>query len=153
MSAPARIPLLMVNVEIRSLLDPDGTAVTNVSFDLSATQLAACAHAVAEVLVERHRGATLDVDGVLALRELTALRDELDRLAIAEAHAALVLPLARFIALHDALDEYVVTRTGSDRLREVDTAALPVIGALLAPMAELRRDALAATLGAASRSS
>ncbi len=143
----------MVNVEIGTLLDPDGTAVTNVAFDLSATQLQACAHAAAEVLLERHRGATLDVDGVLALRELTALRDELDRLAAAGGHATLVLPLARFIALHDALDEYVVTRTGSDRLREADAAALPVAGALLGPMAELRRDALATALGAAAHSS
>ena len=141
----------MVNVEIRALLDPDGTPVTNVAFDLSATQLGACAHAVAEVLLERHRGAVLDVDAVLALRELTALRDELDRLAAAEAHATLVLPLARFIALHDTLDEYVVTRAGTDRLREADDAALPVAGALLAPMAELRADALAAALGASSR--
>ena len=143
----------MVNVEIGTLVDPDGTPVTNVAFDLSATQLQACAHAIAEVLLERHRGATLDVDGVLALRELTALRDELDRLAAAEAHAALVLPLARLIALHDALDEYVVTRSGSDRLREADDAALPVVGALLAPMAELRGDALAAALGTAAPSS
>ena len=142
----------MVNVEIRALLDPDGTPVTNVAFDLSATQLAACAHAVAEVLIERHRGATLDVDGVLALRELTALRDELDRLAAAGAHATLVLPLARFIALHDALDEYVVSRTASDRLREADSTTLPVAGALLGPMADLRADALAAALGAATRS-
>ncbi len=141
----------MVNAEIGTLLAPDGTPVTNVAFDLSAMQLAACAHAVAEVLLERHRGATLDVDGVLALRELTALRDELDRLAAAEGHATLVLPLARFIALHDALDEWVVGRTGSDRLREADAEALPVAGALLAPMAELRRDALAAALGASAR--
>ena len=141
----------MVNVEIRALLDPDGTPVTNVAFDLSATQLSACAHAVAEVLLERHRGVVLGVDAVLALRELTALRDELDRLAAAQGHAALVLPLARFIALHDALDEYVVSRTGSNRLREADTEALPVVGALLGPMAELRTDALAAALGASSR--
>jgi hypothetical protein len=137
----------MVNVEIRTLHEPDGTPVCNVAFDLSAQQLTASEHASGEMLLERHRGASLDVDGVLALRELTGVRDELDRLADAGGHARLTLPLARFIALHDALDEYVNTRTGRDWAREADAEALPVLGAMLGHMAALRADALTAVLG------
>jgi hypothetical protein len=138
----------MVNAEIQQLLAPDGTPVCNVAFDLSADQLAACAHAAGEILLERHRGQALEVDDVLALRDLTGVRDELQSLAEAGGHARLVLPLGRFIVLHDALDEYVCTRTGRDWLREADRHALPLVGALLAPMADLRAEALAAALRA-----
>ena len=137
----------MVNEEIQQLHEPDGTPVCNVGFDLSAQQLAAASFAVGEILVERHRGQALEIDDVLALRELTGVRDELQVLADANANARLLLPLGRFNALHDAVDEYVVTRTGRDWLRDADREALPYVGALLAPMAALRADALAAVLG------
>ena len=136
----------MVNEEIQQLHAPDGTPVCNVGFDLSAAQLSAAAYAAGEILVERHRGQALETDDVLALRELTGVRDELQVLADAGAHARLLLTLARFIALHDAVDDYVVTRTGRDWLRDADREALPVAGALLAPMAALRADAVAAVL-------
>jgi hypothetical protein len=143
----------MVNAEIQTLHDPDGTPVCNVAFDLSREQLRAAAHACAEMMIERHRGATLDVDGVLALRELTSVRDELDHLADQGGHARLIMPLARFIVLHDALDEYVTSRGARDWQRNADRAALPVVAAMLEPMAELRREAVAATLGADERAS
>jgi len=138
----------MVNAEVQTLQAPDGTPVTNVAFDLSAVQLAAASYASAEMLVERHRGQELDVDDVLALRELTGLRDELDRLVEGGGHASMLLPLARFIVLHDAVDEWVATRTARDWLRKADEEALPVAGALLDPMADLRERALDATLTA-----
>jgi hypothetical protein len=136
----------MVNEEIHTLHDPDGLPVCNVGFDLSSDQLAATAYATGEILVERHRGQALDIDDVLALRELTGVRDELHTLAEAGAHARLTMPLARFIALHDAVDEWVCTRTGRDWLRDADREALPFTGALIGSMASLRRDALAAVL-------
>jgi hypothetical protein len=136
----------MVNEEIQQLHAPDGTPVCNVGFDLSAAQLTAASHAIGEMLVERHRGQALDIDDVLALRELTGVRDEVQTLADAGGHARLLLTLGRFIALHDAVDDYVCTRTGRDWLREADKEALPYVGALLAPMATLRADALAAAL-------
>ena len=136
----------MVNEEIQQLHAPDGTPVCNVGFDLSTDQLTAASHAVGEMLLERHRGQSLDTDDVLALRELTGVRDELQVLAEAGGHARLLLTLARFIALHDAIDEYVVTRTGRDWLREADREALPFVSALLGPMAALRGDAVAAVL-------
>src|SRR5438105_1386617 len=128
----------MVNASIQTLHEPDGTPVTNVLFDLSAEQLTAASHALGEILIERHRGASLEIDDVLALRELTSVRDEVDRLAGAHANATLVMPLGRLIALHDASDEYVVSRTGRDWLREADHEALPLVGAMLDPMASLR---------------
>ena len=139
-------PLSMVNAEVHILHEPDGTPVTNVAFDLSSAQIAAASYAVGELLVERHRGQALETDDVLALRDLTALRDELARLADAGGHAHLVLALARLILLHDVLDAYVTTRTGRDWLREADREALPVAGALLAPMESLRAEALEAAL-------
>lgn len=142
----------MINAEIHTLHEPDGTPVCNVAFDLSADQLAATAHASGEMLVERHRGQALETDDVLALRELTGVRDELARLSDARGHGTLVLPLGRFSVLHDAVDEWVTTRTGRDWLRKADTDALPLVGELLAPMAALRARALTATLGAETTS-
>src|SRR3954468_23260678 len=137
----------MVNAAIHTLHDPDGTPVCNLAFDLSAEQLHAAVHAAGEVRLERHRGAALDTDGVLALRELTGVCDELDRLAEGGGHATVVLPLARFAALHDALGEWVATRDERGWLRQADDEALPYVDALLEPMAALRADGLQATLG------
>ena len=142
----------MVNAEIQTLHEPDGTPVTNVTFDLSHAQLSASAYAVAEIIVERHRGHSHETDDVLALRELTALRDELDRLAEAKANATVLMTLGRLIAFHDAADEWVVTRTDRDWLRSADEEALPIVAAMLAPTAGLREDAVAAALGSAARS-
>ena len=138
----------MVNAEVQTLHAPDGTPVTNVAFDLSDVQVAAASYASAEIVIERHRGQELEVDDVLALRELTGMRDELDRLAEAGGHVSMVLPLARFIALHDAVDEYVATRTQRDWLRKADKDALPVARAMLDPMTTLRARGLSATLTA-----
>ena len=143
----------MVNAEIHTLHDPDGLPVCNVGFDLSAAQLSAASYATGEMLIERHRGQELDVDGVLALRQLTSVRDELHTLAEAGAHARLTMPLARFIALHDAVDEWVCTRTGRDWLRDDDREALPFTGALLGPLADLRADAVAAVLASSEPAS
>jgi len=143
----------MVNSELRTLIDVDGTPVCNVSFDLSSVQLAAAAPVVDAVRVGRHRGHELSTDDVLALRELTGLADELHRLAEHGAHASIVLPLARFAALHDALGEWVQSAGERGWMREEDRERYPVIEALLEPMGELRGEALQAVLGAASQPS
>ena len=137
----------MVNAEIRTLHAADGTPVCNVSFDLSAQQLAAMYRAVEAIRLHRHQNAELGTDDVLALRELTGVSDELHRLTEAEANATLVLPLARFAALHDALTEWVHLADERGWMREVEAAIHPVIAALLDPMASLREDALHAVLG------
>lgn len=137
----------MVNSEVRTLHDADGTPVCNVSFDLSAEQLAATARVAEAVRLERHQNLQLSTDDVLAMRELTGVADELHRLAEHEAHGTVVLPLARFVALHDALSEWVHAADERGWMREDDQAVYPMIQALLAPMGELRAEALHAVLG------
>jgi hypothetical protein len=138
----------MVNAEIQTLHEPDGSPVCNVVFDLSAEQLGAAAYAVGEIMLERHRGQDLETDDVLALRELTELRDDLARLADRQANATVLMTLGRLIAFHDAADEWVTTRTERDWLRTDDEEALPFVGGMLYPLSDLRARAVATTLGA-----
>jgi hypothetical protein len=141
----------MVNEEIRTLHDADGTPVCNVSFDLSAAQLAAASRAVETVRIERHRHLELSTDDVLALRELTGLSDELHSLAEHAANGTVVLQLARFVALHDALAEWLHSMQERGWMREDDEAIHPLVAALVDPMASLRADALHAVLGAGAQ--
>ena len=141
----------MVNAALRTLHAADGTPVCNVSFDLSALQLHAAARAAEATRLDRHRHMELSTDDVLALRELTGLSDELHRLTEHEANATVVLPLARFVALHDALVEWVHVADERGWMREADQEIHPFVAALLDPMAALREDALHAVLGDAQR--
>ena len=143
----------MVNGDILMLRDPDGSPVCNAAFDLSAEQLHAAAHAAGEIRTERHRGLELSTDDVLALRRLTSVVDELDALSAASGHSTMTMPLARMVALHDALDEWVRTRTDRGWLREADEETHPVVAALLLPMGSLRADAVRATLDANAETS
>ncbi|HEV7494456.1 hypothetical protein [Baekduia sp.] len=141
----------MVNAELRTLHAADGTPVCNVSFDLSAEQLHATARAAEAIRLERHRHQALSTDDVLALRELTGLSDELHMLADHGANATVILQLARFVALHDALSEWIAAADERGWMREDDQAIHPLVAALLDPMASLRADALHAVLGEAAR--
>jgi hypothetical protein len=134
------------------LRDPEGAPVCNVAFDLSADQLSAAAHAASEVRTERHRGATLSTDDVLAMRELTGVVDELAGYAEAAGHTTVTLPLARMVALHDALDEWLATREARGWMRGADETAHPFVAALVGPMGALRADAVRATLEAYAES-
>lgn len=138
----------MVNAQVRTLHEPDGTPVTNLAFDLSHVQVGSASHACGEMLLERHRGQALDTDDVLALRQLTAVCDELHRLSEVQANAHVVLPLARFIVLHETVDEWVHSRTERDWLRKADEDAMPVLEAMLGPMDVLRAEAVESALSA-----
>jgi hypothetical protein len=138
----------MVNAELRTLHAADGTPVCNVSFDLSAEQLKAAARAAEAVRLGRHRNLELSTDDVLALRELTSISDELHTLADHGANATLVLPLARFVALHDALTEWVHAVADRGWMRDEEAEIHPLVVAMIDPMASLRADALHAVLGA-----
>jgi hypothetical protein len=142
---------VMVNAELRTLHAADGTPVCNVSFDLSNEQLRAAAHAAEAIRLDRHRHLELSTDDVLALRELTGITDELQMLADQGANATVILQLARFVALHDALVEWVHAAQERGWMREDDAAILPFVAALLDPMASLRADALHAVLGETAR--
>jgi hypothetical protein len=137
----------MVNPEVRTLHEADGTPVCNVSFDLSAEQLAAAARAVEAVRLARHRDEALSTDDVLALRELTSVSDEMHRLAEHGAHGTVVLTLARYVALHDALVEWASAGEERGWMREEDREPHAIIDAVLDPMAQLRAEALHAALG------
>jgi hypothetical protein len=139
--------MMMVNAELHTLHDADGLPVCNVSFDLSADQVASTARAVEAVRLERHRDEALGTDDVLALRELTGLSDELHGLAERRGHATLLLTLARFTALHDALGEWVHAADERGWMREDDREHYARVDALLEPMAQLRADALRSVLG------
>jgi hypothetical protein len=149
-SEPASVNV-MVNAELRTLHAADGTPVCNVSFDLSTEQLHAMAGAAEAIRLDRHRNLELSTDDVLALRELTGISDELHMLADQGANATVILQLARFVALHDALSEWVHAAAERGWMREDDQAIHPFVAALIDPMAALRADALHAVLGEAAR--
>lgn len=133
----------MIGEEIHILEALDGTPVCNVSFDLSEAQLAAAARAAGAVRLRRHRGEALGTDDVLALRDLTTLCDELDRLAEQQAHATVVLSLAQLALLHDVLGEWCEQLDVRGWGREQELADRPLIDALTGPMAALRARAVA----------
>lgn len=140
----------MRNAALHTLHTADGTPVCNVSFDLSDVQLAACARAVDAERVARYRGAELGTDEVLALQDLTGVSDELHRLAEHEAHGTVVLQLARFAAMHDALVHWLAGVSDRGWAREDEQADRPLIAALVEPMGELREEAVRAVLGASA---
>jgi hypothetical protein len=141
----------MVNPELHMLHDADGLPVCNVSFDLSAEQVASTAMVVEAVRLERHRDQVLSTDDVLALRELTSLSDELHGLAEQQAHASMLLTLARFTALHDALSDWVHAADERGWMREGEREGHARVAALLDPMGQLRAAALQAVLGQGAR--
>lgn len=142
----------MLNAELRTLLTADGSPVCNVSFDLSARQLAACARIVDAVKLARFRGDDLSIDDVLSLHEITAVSDELHRLADHDAHGAVVLPLARFATLHDALVEWTAALDARGWGRETELEDRPIADGVIGPMASLREEAVKAALADADQS-
>jgi crotonobetainyl-CoA:carnitine CoA-transferase CaiB-like acyl-CoA transferase len=136
----------MVNARIEITQDLDGQPVVLACFDLSEAEIAASAHAVAAARTERYRTAEMGVDDVLAMRELTAVADDLDALARVPGASTVVLRPARLTAFRAALEEYVGARDEADWLREDDARHLPAARSLLLPLADLAADALRAAL-------
>ena len=139
----------MINGTIHMLAEPDGTPVGNAAFDLSHEQIVAVAHAAGAARVEAHRDAVLETDAVLALRDLTAICDELERLAAEDGHCTLVLPLAGLTLLHDALLDFSHSRHDAGFVRDEDQEPLAMVDALLGSMQDLRAEGLRTALGAA----
>jgi hypothetical protein len=136
----------MVNARIEITQDLDGQPVVLACFDLSEADLAASAHAVAVARTERYRHAEMSTDDVLAMRELTALGDDLDALARLPGASTVVLRPARMTVFRAALEDYVAARDDAEWLREDDARQLPAARALLLPLADLAADALRAAL-------
>ena len=136
----------MVNARIDITQDLDGAPVVLACFDLSEPDIAASAHAVAVARTERYRHAEMGVDDVLAMRELTAVADDLDALARVPGASTVVLRPARLTAFREALEDFVAARDEADWVREADAAHLPAARSLLLPLADLAAEAVRAAL-------
>jgi hypothetical protein len=137
----------MHNGRIEISTDMDGHTVVLACLDLTGEEALATAHVMASVRRERYGLAELGTDDVLAMRELTALADELGHVGEGRA-IALVLRPARLTALHDALDAFVTGRDEAEWLREEDREPLSIARALLWPVGDLSAEAVRAALGA-----
>jgi hypothetical protein len=137
---------LMLNARIDITRDLDGEAVVLACFDLGEDEIAASAQAVRVTAGERFRGASMSVDDVLELRELTALADELGDQLRAPGMRSIVMRPARLSAWRDALTHFVESREEAEWAREEDRVALPGARSLLWPLGDLCADAMRAAL-------
>jgi len=136
----------MVNARIEITQDLDGQPVVLACFDLSEADIAASAYAVSAARTERYRHAEMGVDDVLAMRELTAVADDLDALARVPGASTVVLRPARLTVFRAALEDFVTARDEAEWLREDDARHLSAARSLLLPLADLAADALRAAL-------
>jgi hypothetical protein len=118
-------------------------------FDLSEAEVAAVAHAVNVSRTEQFRNAELSTDDVVAMRELTALADQLTALAGHGSACTVAMSPARLVALRDTLAAFVDHRDEAGFTREEDREAYAVALSLAAPLGDLAADTLRAALDAA----
>jgi len=140
----------MINAHIDISQGLDGEAVVLACFDLGDELLAASSHAVAAASAERFRTAEMTVDGVLELRELTALADELAGLAERPGMRTVVLRPARLAVYRDAVARFVETRDEADWIREEDREPLSRVRGMLDTLEALCGDALRVALAGPS---
>jgi len=141
----------MLNPRIDVSHDLEGHPVVMACFDLGEEQIAAAAHAVAATAAERFRHASMSVDEVLELRELTALADELADTSPEPGIRTLVLRPARLSTLRDSVARFIETRDEAEWVREEDREPLARLRGLLTPLEELAAEALRAALAPAPR--
>jgi hypothetical protein len=137
----------MHNGRIDITRDVDGHAVVLACLDLAGPEALAAAHVMSVVRREQYGLAELSTDDVLAMRELTALADELGHVGAGYA-ISLVLRPARLTALRDALDSFVTGRDEAEWLREEDREPLSIAREMLWPVGDLCADAVRAALSA-----
>ena len=135
----------MHNARIEKTRDVDGHAVVLACLDLPGDEARAAAHVMSVVRRERYGVTELGADDVLAMRELTALADELAHVGEG-AGIALVMRPARLKALRDALDAFVTSRDEAEWIREEDREPLAIARALLWPTADLCAEAVRAAV-------
>jgi hypothetical protein len=141
----------MVNPRVDISYGLEGEPVVLACFDLGEEQIAACSHAVAAMAAERFHSASMSVDDVLELRELTALADELAAVALQAGVRTLELRPARLSALRDCVARFVESRDAAEWMREEDREPLARLRGLLVPLEELCAEALRAALSPAPR--
>jgi hypothetical protein len=118
-------------------------------FDLSEPEVAAVARAVNVSRTEQFRNEELSADDVLAMRELTALADQMTALAGHRSACTVAMSPARVVALRDTLAAFVEHRDEAGFTREEDREAYAVSLSLAVPLADLAADTLRAALDAA----
>lgn len=123
--------------------DLEGDPVVHACFDLSEAEIGASAHAVARS-ADRFRNAEMSADEVLALRELTALADELGELA--GGAGTIVMRPARLNAYSAALGAFVESRDEAEWIRDEDREPLAIVRSLLYPLEQLSAEAMRAAL-------
>jgi hypothetical protein len=145
----------------------DGERVVLACFDLREDELAAAARAVAAIAAERYRTPRISADDVLELRELTALKDELEHgtrvdpgqdiepvpesetaqdIPPGQALRTLVLQPARLSALRDAVAAFVDSRDEADWVGHEDRGPLALLRGMVLPLEQLCADAMRAAL-------
>jgi hypothetical protein len=140
----------------------DGERVVLACFDLREDELAAAARAVAATAAERYRTPRISADDVLELRELTALKDELEHgspavepdqgmepdQGIEPGHAfrTLVFQPARLSVLRDAIAAFVDSRDDSEWVGHEDRGPLALLRGMVLPLEQLCADAMRAAL-------
>ena len=117
-----------------------------VACDLTSAQIAACGHALRVEREGRFRLAEMSTDDTLALRELTAVVDLFEVLALHGAHDTVTLSAARLMAVGEAVRGFVVSRSDADVVTSEDRKHLPAAAGLVDPLADLAQDALQAAL-------
>jgi hypothetical protein len=143
------IPGAMVNAHVDTTSAADGTKTVVARFDLAEDEIAAVARAVDVSRTEQFRHEELSTDDVVAMRELTALADQLTALAGYGGAVTVELSPARLVALRDSLHAFVEQRDEAGFTREEDREAYAVATALAGPLADLSADTLRAALDAA----
>jgi hypothetical protein len=117
-----------------------------VACDLTAAQIAACAHALRADRASRFRNAEMTADDTVALRGLTTLVDRFEALAGHGAHDTVQLTAAHLVQLRDAIREFVVACGESDAVTEESRSHLPAAAALIDPLSDLAEQAMQAAL-------
>ena len=140
----------MVNARVETSTAPDGSPLVQAIFDLTEAEVSCAAQAVNAARTEQFRNQEMSADDVVAMRELTALADELTSLAGHGSAVTLILSPARLVALRDALDAFVAHRDDIGFTREEDREAYTFAQALAAPLADLAAEALRAALDASA---
>jgi hypothetical protein len=129
--------------------DLDDEAVVHACFDLDERELAASAHAVAATAAERFRMSEMSADDVVALRELTALADELGEQP--GGARTMVMRPSRLSAYREALAAFVESRDEAQWIRDEDREPLARVRELLLPLEQLCAEAMRAALSPGSR--
>ena len=139
----------MINAHVDTTTAPDGTKAVVARFDLNDDEIAAVARAVDASRTEQFRHEELSTDDVVAMRELTALADQLTALAGYGSAVTVELSPARLAALRDTLQVFVELRDEAGFTRDEDRDAYACAMALAAALADLTAETLRAALDAA----